>query len=115
MPPKTSTTKAAARQQIDLSGALAERWPFAKWELVDVTFPTTPDTDLTIPHLLKPSTPGDVHYMVIKQTTAGVVYETDVVGRKPSTTNFLVLRSDVASWHGRLLLGLLADPLIFTP
>lgn len=83
------------------------RIPFGIWQIVDVTFPSTPDTNLVIRHTLAPTKPGDVHYTVIKQTTAGVVYEALDADRKLWTPEFIVLRSDVGGWNGRLLLSLL--------
>src|SRR5678816_4586119 len=87
-----------------------ERDPFVDWEIVDVQFPDDPDTDYVIRHSLGPDRPRDVHYRVIKQFTPGTVYESNAVGRKEWSNDFIVLRSDEGGWTGRLLLGLLNDP-----
>lgn len=78
------------------------------WEFVDVTFPTVANTDLVIRHKLGPAVPGSVHYQVVRQSTPGTVYEapTGTVGARKWTSDYIVLRSDTASWNGRLVLTL---------
>lgn len=94
------------REQFKAHVHLNKRDPFASWEWYDVQFPATPHTDLVIPHTLTVDEPKDVHYRVIKQFTAGTVYEA------PSavwTHEYVVLRSDVGGWTGRILLGVLDE------
>lgn len=91
----------------DFDIALHERTPVAQWQIVEVEFPSTPDTDYEIVHRLKPPTAEEVEYTVLRQSTAGVVYEDRSAGRRKWGPNFIVLRSDTASWKGRLLLQVL--------
>jgi hypothetical protein len=93
--------------RIEEQTGLKSRDPFVSWEIVDVQFPSTPDTDLVIRHNLHVEQPRDVHYRVIKQFTQGDVYETVEGGSTKWTTDYIVLRSDFGGWTGRLLLGVL--------
>lgn len=81
--------------------------PFGLWEIVDVKFPSSANVDYVIPHNLQPEDPYDVQITVLKQTTAGTVYQSTSGTTKPWNSKFIVLRSDTASWTGRLLLSLL--------
>lgn len=90
----------------DVAVAIHKATPFGRWQFVDVTFSDF-DTDLVIPHDLKPSAAEQVFYTVVRQATPGSVYETGKeTGAKLPTRNYIVLRSDTAGWHGRLLLTL---------
>ena len=86
------------------------RDPFQQWQIVDVQFPSTANTDYVIRHKLAPQNPRDVHYRVIKQFNNGVVYESAAPGGKQWGSDFIVLRSDKASWCGRILLGVVKYP-----
>ncbi len=85
--------------------------PDGQWEIVDVTFPSTPDTDYKIRHNLTPPSNEQIEYTVLRQSTPGVVYEDRSPSRVPWGEKFIVLRSDVSSWHGRLMLRVLKNPL----
>lgn len=90
--------------------------PIGKWTYVDVQFPATPNTDCVIRHGLLPDSPNDVEYSIVRTTTGGTVYEPlEVVGAKASTTQYIILRSDTASWKGRLLLTVPKSPKPFNP
>jgi len=106
-----------ATDNVRLDIELHNRTPVGRWEIVDVELGGA-DLDFVIPHNLKPSNPYDVHYSVIKQTTAGVLYEA-VQGSTPNAkaweSDYIVLRSDVANWKGRLLLFILKRPIPFVP
>ncbi len=107
-----------ATDNIKLDIELHNRIPFGRWQIVDVKFPTSANTDYVIPHMLEPSDPYDIQYVVLRQTMAGNVYEANrgiVSDAKAWTTDFIVLRSDVASWTGRLLLVTLKKPITFSP
>lgn len=100
---------------IEVDQQIHKRSPVATWEIVDVVFPAVADTDYVIRHSLRPADPTSVHYTIIRATTGGTVYESQDIGRKPPTSSYLVLRSDVASWKGRLLLFTLKTPEPFIP
>jgi hypothetical protein len=86
-----------------------KRVPFGKWQIVDVTFPDTINTDCIIPHNLLPNKPSDVQYTILRQTTVGDIYEGTDVNAKAWTKDYIVLRSITSKWQGRLLLTLLKD------
>ena len=93
---------------VDVTVAIHRVTPAGRWELVDVTFPTIPNTDLTIPHGLQPLGNEEVYYTVVRQATSGTIYEVfNEAGARSSQRNYLVLRSDTAEWHGRLLLTII--------
>lgn len=101
---------AEVKQRLTTEVEQTERDPFVGWQAVDVQFPSTPHSDYVIRHGLTVDNPKDVHYRVIKQFTSGTVYEaSDAIW----THEYVVLRSDVANWTGRLLLGTLAEPAVF--
>jgi hypothetical protein len=94
----------------DVVRVIEEKTPVVDWEIVDVTFGGTPDTDLVIRHHLLPKNPNAVQYTVLRQTTPGVVYENRTpTNYKSWTTEYIVLRSDTAHWSGRLLLTLMKN------
>lgn len=94
---------------------LHRRLPWGKWQIVDVKFPSGANTDYVIGHDLGPTDPQDVHYTVLKQTTAGTIYQSFAGSAKPWTTSYIVLRSDTSNWKGRILLTLLKNPMTFNP
>lgn len=78
--------------------------PFAQWELVDVTFPSTPDSDIQVPHGLQAPSPEHVYYIPVRNAQAVDVYH-DVAGtRLPWQPTYIVLRANVASAKVTLLL-----------
>lgn len=93
---------------------LHERVPFGRWEIIDVEFPTA-NTDVIIRHGLEPENPYDVHYVVLKQTTSGVVYEDITPSRSPWTSDYIILRATTNGWLGRLMLCTLKTRRPFNP
>lgn len=106
-----------ATDNVRLDIEIHNRIPFGRWQIVDVEFAAA-DTDFVIPHDLEPSSPYDVHYTVLRQTTTGVVYEVnrgETADAKAWESDYIVLRSDVANWKGRLLLTVLKRQKEFSP
>lgn len=83
---------------------IRQRWPSAQWETMDVTFPSTPDTDLTIVHTLRPQTPDSINYLPVRLGQAASVYHDTSASRLAWGTGFIRLRCNVASAKVRLLL-----------
>ncbi len=86
---------------------IAQSVPFAQYQVVDVEFPSTADSDLIVRHGLDVKNPYDVQFTVLKQYQPGSVYEDDTIDKRPWQLGYVVLRSDTASWRGRLLLSVL--------
>lgn len=80
------------------------RLPFALTQYVEVTFPSTANTDLVIPHTLNPADPEAVRFLVVSQEAAGHVYRDASASRRAWGTAYVILRSDIASLGARLLL-----------
>lgn len=99
----------------DLDITLHDRVPDGQWEIVDVVFPATAQTDFQIPHSLSPASPEQLEYTVLRQATPGTVYEDRSATRTPWGPGFIILRSDTASWTGRILLRVLKSSLLWTP
>lgn len=78
--------------------------PFARYQRVVVTFPSTPDTDVVVPHSLNLNDPESVEYIVLKASKAGVVYNDQSATRKAWQQGYVVLRSNVASLVATILL-----------
>ena len=89
--------------------SIREISPIAQYQLVEVVFPATPDTDLLVRHGLMVENPYDVYFQPVRQSTAGSVYEDVTPGRRAWASNYIVLRSDVASWTGTLMLTIMRD------
>jgi hypothetical protein len=102
-------------QKNKLDVDLNKRDPFVNWQMVDVQFPDTPNTDFLIPHNLRVANPYDIHYKVVKAFTPGDIYESDDVDAKKWTPDYIVLRSDMGGWTGRIQLGTLWDVENFNP
>lgn len=95
------------RQQRDLtnlSDDFTRRTPTAQWEIVTVTFPDTPDTDLVIPHKLEPPTPEYIDYWVVKTSGPPLVYHDNASGRKSWGKGFVILRSAIGGLKADILL-----------
>jgi hypothetical protein len=99
----------------ELDIELHDRVPDGQWEIVDVVFPATAGADFQIPHSLSPASPEQVEYTVLRQATPGTVYEDRSSTRAAWNPGYIVLRSDTASWTGRLLLRVLKSSLLWTP
>lgn len=78
--------------------------PFAQFTRVDVTFPSTPNTDLVIPHSLIVVDPDTIEYFPTHFSAAGAVYNDQSATRTPWASNYIILRSSVASLKVRLVL-----------
>lgn len=78
--------------------------PWAQYQRVDVTFPSTPNTDLFINHKLKVANPDTIEYYPTRLSAAGIVYNDQSATRIVWTQNYIVLRSNVASLQVRLVL-----------
>jgi hypothetical protein len=78
--------------------------PYAQYQRVEVTFPSTPDTDIVIKHTLQASNPEDLEYTIAKQDRAGFVYNDQGATRKDWKPGFLYLRCSVASLKATILL-----------
>lgn len=78
--------------------------PFSQWEVVEVTFPSTPDTDVIVPHTLSPPNPDAVSYVPLRASAAGDVYHDITVTRKAWQNTYVVLRCSAASVKARILL-----------
>lgn len=88
------------------------RVPFSRFEYVDVTFPSTANLDMDIPHSLTPADPETVRWMVVNMSTSSapgvppVVYKNTSAARTPWQTTHIYLRCTEASIVVRLLLFL---------
>lgn len=86
-------------------GILITGSPYAKYQRVTVTFPSTPDTDTVIPYTGDiAANPEDVEYFVVKQDRAGSIYNDQSATRKPWQQGYVVLRSSVGSLSATILL-----------
>lgn len=80
--------------------------PFSQYQRVTVTFPSTPNTDLVVNHKLSNvANPESIEYHPTKLSAAGIVYNDQSASRKPWTTSYIVLRSNVASLQATLVLA----------
>lgn len=83
-----------------------KRLPFKAYEYVDVTFAGA-DTNFTVPYtLLRPISPDDVRYVVVKADRACQVYEDQTGTRVPWSRGSITLKCSAASAQVRLLLFL---------
>lgn len=76
---------------------LEDRAPTADSEIVTVTFPSSPDTDQVVPTTLTPADPENIHYEVVRQNQAAIVYDSQAAGRSAWQPGYLILRCDTAS------------------
>lgn len=81
-----------------------KKQPFAQWEEVDVTFPSSANTDIEVPHTLMPTDPEAINYIVLRKDRAGDVYHNTAYNRKPWQSTYILLRCTVASAQMKLLL-----------
>lgn len=75
---------------------LEERSPYAETEIVSVTFPSSANADHVIAHTLQVANPENIHYEVVQQNQAAIVYDNQGAGRLPWGTGYIVLRCDTA-------------------
>lgn len=78
--------------------------PYAQYQRVDITFPSTANQDTVVRHSLRPTSPDDVEYHVVSQDRAGSVYNDHASTRKVWGDGFIIVRSSVASLKATLLL-----------
>jgi hypothetical protein len=97
---------------LEVDRAIHEHLPWAAWAIVDIVFPSTAYTDCQIvyPTNLFVENPEEVQYTVLRQATPGTVYEDRSSTRTPWGRGFIILRSDLADWTGRLLITTLKTP-----
>ena len=79
--------------------------PWAQYERVTVTFPSTPNTDLIVRFsTLRPPDVNQVEYLVVNKDRGGSVYNDHSATRKAWGSGFIVLRSDTANMTATILL-----------
>lgn len=78
--------------------------PLAQWEEVEVTFPSTANTDCIVPHTLVPGNLEAVNYLPVRKAQAADVYHDTSGTRKAWQPTYIILRCTVASAKVRLLL-----------
>ncbi len=94
----------------DVDRIVQARSPIAKWEYVDVVFPSA-NANCDIRHTLAPSDVESVRYLPVKwefasAPSAPVIYRDTSATRRLWNVNYIVLRCNVASATCRLLLWL---------
>lgn len=78
--------------------------PFGYYEWVDITF-TTADTDVVAVYTeLQPQDPDLVRFLVVSNTTGGVVYRDGSASATPWTQGMVKLRCSAANAVVRVLL-----------
>lgn len=89
--------------------------PQRNWQFVTLTFPSTPNTDIDVPHSLNISDVEGVQYAVVQQSAPGFVYHDRSAGRVPWQQGFIRLRSTTASMSVTLLLTAVDNPSLVNP
>ena len=84
-------------QSSDWRGEFDRTTPIFGWEYVTVTFPSTPGTDITVPHGLQPTDPEAVDYEVVKADRAARVYNDQSGTRHTWGVGDILLRCDTAN------------------
>jgi len=102
----TSVSDPGLRRDLQrFADGVATQTPVATFELVRVTFGTA-NQDVDIAHHLNPDNPESVHYVVVGQSAAGVVYQDNSATRKPwQQTHIFLRRSAVTDAIILLFLG----------
>jgi len=106
----TFTTQEIAR----LEDALFRFCPTRQWQVLTVTFPSTPNTDLDIAHTLTPSDSNQVGYAVIQTPTPLLVYHQHLTPSDSWPSGLVRLRCTQASAQVVLLLYVLDQEGSFT-
>lgn len=78
--------------------------PYAQWQIVDVVFPATINTDYIIQHSLLPVSPEQVNYSVIRKGQIVDVYHDASGTRRPWQDGYIILRANVGNAKASLLL-----------
>lgn len=89
-----------------LDTRLNQRVPMAQWEQVEVVFGAA-NTDLRVPYTLRPDSPSQLAYLVIRQSAPGVVYQ----GEAARTSQDISLRASVDGLRATLWLFIPYQPL----
>ena len=87
-----------------LEALLDRQSPAARFQYVDVTFPSGANTDIDIPHSLKAPDPSAIRFQVVSADRAVAVYRDLSGSAKAWTPSVIYLRASVASAACRLLL-----------
>ena len=66
--------------------------PFSLWELIEVVFPSTANVDVDVAYTIKPPTPTQIGYMVLRQSGPGVIYQDYTT---VNTSQYFRLRSNI--------------------
>ena len=69
--------------------------PFGQFEYQQVVFAVA-NTDVAVRHNLKPTTPGQVGYIVVQQSVAGSVYQDATATRRAWAAETIYLRASAA-------------------
>jgi GH25 family lysozyme M1 (1,4-beta-N-acetylmuramidase) len=99
---------AALRQE--LQGALNRGLPFGQYEFVDVTFNSTAHGDTEVKHSLILSDPEAVRVIPVEWKFASTpvdppyIWRNSASTRRPWGTGYIILRCNLSSAQGRLLL-----------
>lgn len=86
-------------------------FPFSATELVEVTFNATANADTVIRHSLNPTDPDGVKWSVwnlslmASPSTVPVIYQDSSTAHRAWQTDYIILRSNVASLKAVILLG----------
>lgn len=89
---------------------ISERTSYGQFRYVDVQFSSAANTDTIIKHDLRPPTPEDVDWQVVRielataPGTVPIIYRDGAAARRPWDTGYIVLRSNIASLKATLLL-----------
>jgi hypothetical protein len=78
--------------------------PFSAFTYIDVTFETA-NLDVQVDHTLRPITPEDINYQVVRADRACLIYHDQSATRRPWGRGYILLRSDTAGAKVRLLLS----------
>jgi hypothetical protein len=98
-----------------LEDALLRMCPFRKWDIRQVTFPDTPNTDLDLFHDLQPQADERVAYMVLQASAPTIVYHDRTPDRFPWSSNICRLRASTATVSVTLLLATVASDVVVDP
>jgi hypothetical protein len=78
-------------------GHLEQVSPITAFQILTVTFPSTPNLDHPIAHTLTPTNPELVDYEIIRKDRAGDVYHDQSGTRQAWGSGYVILRCNVAS------------------
>jgi hypothetical protein len=96
---------AARLETARLDDALSKFCPFRQWQLVNVQFPTAPNTDIDIAHSLKLSRAENVVYIPLQQSSPTTIWHNRNAGATPWSNQVIRLRSTVGGAKALILLA----------